>query len=159
MVALKSDFAFSIAFLAALIPLEYCPSVASLNASAQPCRCARLRTGTPMASTALVLAAGFGVGLLCLSTLSASSINWDCNWSSTFLGWRPPLSLAFFTIAFSVVSPSSPKMWQLVRTKLASGLVSKLPPLRRAFLTCSSAASLVFFTTVLDMPDMVLSAD
>ncbi len=50
-------------------------------------------------------------------------------------------------------------MWQLVRTKLASSLVSRLPPLRRTFLTCSSAASFDFFTTVLDVPVMVLSAD
>jgi hypothetical protein len=30
---------------------------------------------------------------------------------------------------------------------------------RRAFLTCSSAASFVFFTTVLDVPVMVLGID
>ncbi len=72
----------------------------------------------------------------------------------------PPFVLgSLVAIALSVASPLSPKMWQLVRTKLASGLVSRLPPLRKTFLTCSSAASFVFFTTVLDVPVMVLSAD
>ncbi len=69
------------------------------------------------------------------------------------------MSLALFTMTLTLASPLSPKIWQLVRMKLASGLVSRLPPVRRAFLTCSSAASFVFFTTVLDVPVMVLGID
>ncbi len=69
------------------------------------------------------------------------------------------MSLAFLTIAFRVVALSIPRMWQLVRTKLTSGFVSGFAPSRRAHLTCSRATSLVLFTTVLDVPAMVLAAN
>ncbi len=145
--------------MAALIPLEYCPFVASLSASAQPKRFPRLRAGAPIASPALVLAAGFGVGRLCFSTFSASSLSWDCKCSITFLGCFFPFSLAPFTIAFAMLLPSTPKMWQLVRIKLISCLVSGLLPSRKATLMCSSVSSLVLFTTVLaDTLFMTLAA-
>jgi hypothetical protein len=138
--------------MAALIPLEYCPCIASFNASAQPTRFPRLRAGAPIEFAVLVLAAGFGVGRLCFSTLSASSFSRDCRYSITFLGCFIPLSLTLFMTVFAMALPSTPSMWQLVRIKLISCLVNKQLFIRKASLMCSRASSLDLFTTVLGAP-------
>jgi hypothetical protein len=143
----------------ALIPLEYCSFIASFNASAQPTKFPRLRAGAPIEFAALVQPAGFGVGRLCFSTLSASSFNRDCRCSITFLGCFIPLSLTSFQTAFAMALPSRPSIWQLVRIKLISCLVNKQLFVRKANLICSRASSLDFFTTVLELPlTMALAA-
>jgi hypothetical protein len=145
--------------MAALIPLEYCLFIASFSASAQPTRFPRLHAGAPIELAALVLAAGFGVGRLCFSTLSANSFSRDCRYSITFLGCFIPLSLTSFITAFAMALPSTPNMWQLVRIKLISCLVNKLLFVRKASLMCSRASSLDLFTTVLETPlTMALAA-
>jgi hypothetical protein len=136
----------------ALIPLEYCAAIASFNASAQPTRCPRLCAGAPIEFAALVQPAGFGVGRLCFSTLSASSLSRACKCSITFLGCFIPLFLTSFWIPFTMALLSRPSIWQLVRIKLISCFVNKQLFVRRASLMCSRASSLVLFTTVLELP-------
>ncbi len=88
-----------------------------------------------MLSNVRVVRAGVGVGLLCFSTLAHSSSSWECKEAITLLGWPPPFSLAFFTIAFIVTSLLRPRMWQLVRTNSTSSLDSGFSLLIRALLT------------------------
>ncbi len=118
----------------------------------QPTKFPRLRAGAPIEFAVLVLAAGFGVGRLCFSTLSANSFNRDCRYSITFLGCFIPLSLTSFRTALAMALPSTPSMWQLVRIKLISCLVNKQLFVRRANLMCSRASSFDLFTTVLEPP-------
>ncbi len=80
----------------ALIPLEYRAAIASFKASAHPTRFPRLRAEAPIGFAALVQPAGFGVGRLCFSTLSASSLSRACKYSITFLGCFIPLSSTSF---------------------------------------------------------------